>query len=102
MLTLVFGNKSKEDAIALRDLFSTGVKGIPGFIENEILITSQLSKPDGTMHEDGESEYTVCGKTYKHVVLIMLSSDNQSEETPEIEFVIDNPDEYNYLIKTLT
>ena len=101
MLTLVFSNKSKEDAINLRDLFCSSVKGIPGFIENEILITSQLSKPDGTMYEDGESEYTVCGKLYKHVVMVTLASDNQPEETPEIEFGIDNPDGYDYLVKTL-
>ena len=101
MLTLIFGNKSKEDALALRDLFCSGVVGIPGYIENEIIITSQLCKSDGTMYEDGESEYTICGKTYKHVVMVSLTSDNQSEETPEIEFGIDNPDSYLYLIKSL-
>ena len=101
MLTLIFGNKSKKDALALRDLFCSGVAGIPGYIENEIIITSQLSKPDGTMYEDGESEYTVCGKTYKHVVMVSLTSDNQSEETPEIEFGINNPDSYLYSIQNL-
>ena len=101
MLTLVFGNKSKEDALAMRDLFCSGTVGIPGYIENEIQITSQLSKSDGTMFEDGESEYTVCGKTYKHVVMISLASDNQTEETPEIEFGIEPSDKYLYLVKTL-
>ena len=88
MLTLVFGNKSKEDALAMRDLFCSSVKGIPGYIENEILITSQLTKSDGTMFEDGESEYNVCGKDYKHVVMVCLSSDNQSDGTPEFDFGI--------------
>ena len=101
MLTLIFGNKSKEDALALRDLFYSGVVGIPGYIENEIIITSQLSKSDGTMYEDGESEYTVCGKDYKHVVMVCLSSDNQPDGTPEIEFGIDNPDSYLYSIQNL-
>ena len=49
MLTLIFGNKSKEDALAMRDLFCSSVVGIPGYIDNEILITSQLTKSDGTM-----------------------------------------------------
>ena len=52
MLTLIFGNKSKEDALAMRDLFCSSVKGIPGYIENEILITSQLTKSDGTPEFD--------------------------------------------------
>ena len=93
MLTLIFGNKSKEDALAMRDLFCSSVVGIPGYIDNEILITSQLTKSDGTMFEDGESEYTVCGKTYKHVVMVCLSSDNQPDGTPEFDFGIDCSDQ---------
>ena len=93
MLTLIFGNKSKEDALAMRDLFCSSVVGIPGYIENEILITSQLSKPDGSMFEDGESEYTVSGKDYKHVVMVCLASNNQPEGTPEFDFGIDCSDQ---------
>ena len=93
MLTLIFGNKSKEDALAMRDLFCSSVKGIPGYIENEILITSQLTKSDGTKFEDGESEYNVCGEDYKHVVMVCLSSDNQPDGTPEFDFGIDCSDQ---------
>ena len=93
MLTLIFGNKSKEDALAMRDLFCSSVKGITGYIENEILITSQLTKSDGTIFEDGESEYNVCGKDYKHVVMVCLSSDNQPDGTLEFDFGIDCSDQ---------
>lgn len=93
MLTLIFGNKSKEDALAMRDLFCSSAKGIPGYIENEILITSQLTKSDGTTFEDGESEYTVRGKIYKHVVMVCLASGNQPDETPEFDFGIDCSDQ---------
>ena len=105
MLTLIFGNKSKEDALAMRDLFRSSVTEIPGFVENEILITSQLVKPDGTMFEDGESEYNVCGKDYKHVVKVCLSSNNQPDGTPEFDFGIDCLDQdmtkYLDLLKNL-
>lgn len=105
MLTLIFGNKSKEDALAMRDLFCSSAVGIPGYIDNEILITSQLSKPVGTLFEDGESEYTVNGKEYKHVVMVCLASDNQPEGTPEFVFGIDCSDQdmtkYLDLIKNL-
>lgn len=93
MLTLIFGNKSKEDALAMRDLFYSSVVGIPGYIENEILIESQLTKSDGTLFEDGESEYNVNGKNYKHVVVVRLYSYNQPEGTPEFDFGIDCSDQ---------
>lgn len=94
MLTLIFGNKSKEDALAMRDLFYSSVVGIPGYIENEIQIGSQLTKSDdGTLFEDGESEYNVNGKIYKHVVMVRLFSYNQPEGTPEFDFGIDCSDQ---------
>ena len=42
MLTFVFGNLTKSNALAMRDVFCSSLVGIPGFIENEIMVSSAL------------------------------------------------------------
>ena len=41
MLTLVFESASKEKALKLRDFLCEALVGIPGFINNEIVVNTQ-------------------------------------------------------------
>lgn len=43
MLTLIFENASKEKALKLRDDLCESLVGIPGFIDNEIIVNTQIS-----------------------------------------------------------
>jgi hypothetical protein len=93
MLTLVFGNKTKEDALAMRDLFCSSLVGIPGFIENEIMVSSSLVDKEGNTYPDGESIYeSDDGTVYEHAVMLSLASDNQPEGTPDFVFTINCAD----------
>lgn len=88
MLTFVFGNLTKSNALAMRDVFCSSLVGIPGFIENEIMVSSALVDKNGNTYPDGESIYEQDGFVYKHVVMVTLSSDNQPAGTPEFVFCI--------------
>ena len=100
MLTFVFGNKSKEDAFAMRDLFCSALVGIPGFIENEIMVSSVIYDDKGNEYPDGEGIYK-CGDgvIYEHAVMVTLQSDNQPEETPD--FVLGVNSKCNSLVSYL-
>ena len=76
MLTFVFGNKTKEDALAARDLFC-----------------SSLVDKEGNTYPDGESIYeSDDGTVYEHAVMLSLASDNQPEGTPDFVFTINCAD----------
>lgn len=91
MLTFVFGNKSKEDALAMRDLFCSALVGIPGFIENEIMVSSVIHDDEGNEYPDGEGIYKYDDDTiYEHVVMVTLQSDNQQEGTPDFVFGVNS------------
>lgn len=93
MLTLVFGNKTKEDALAMRDLLCSSLVGIPGFIENEIMVSSNLVDKEGNIYPDGESVYeSDDGTVYEHAVMLSLASDNQPEGTSNFVFCINCAD----------
>ncbi len=100
MLTFVFGNKSKEDAFAMRDLFSSALVGIPGFIENEIMVSSIIHDNEGNEYPDGEGIYDCDGVIYNHVVMVTLQSDNQPNGTPEFVFGVNS--ESNNMVSYLS
>ena len=72
MLTFVFGNKSKEDAFAMRDLFCSALVGIPGFIENEIMVSSVIYDDEGNEYPDGEGIYKWQNRMSWHLYIMVF------------------------------
>ena len=75
MLKLLFENKSQEEALKMRDMICNSLKGIPGFINNEIIVCSQSFDPDTNKPscEDGNMEIITEGYRLNHVVEIFIS-----------------------------
>ena len=46
MLKLLFENESQEEALKMRDIICNSLKGIPGFINNDIMVCSQSFDPN--------------------------------------------------------
>lgn len=88
MLTIVFDNPSKEEALKMRDMMCTSLVGVPGFIENDIIVNTQDIDKDTKkpLNEDGE---LVCvepetGKEYKHCVRLIINSTNQKDDVQDV------------------
>ena len=75
MLKLLFENDSQEEALNMRDMICNSLKGIPGFINNEITVCSQSFDPDTNEPscEDGNMEIIADGYRLRHVVEIVIS-----------------------------
>ena len=85
MVRFVIVNKTKEKALEMRDHVCASLVGIPGFVNNDIVVSSQLVDSSGNpTSEDGDMEWD--GE--KHCVLLTLDSPNQSDKTPNMEFRI--------------
>ena len=85
MLRIVIVNETKEKALEMRDRVCSSLVGIPGFVNNEIVVSSQALDSSGNPTcEDGDMEWD--GE--KHCVLITLGSPNQPDDVPNMEFKI--------------
>lgn len=83
MLTLVFENASNEKALKLRDHLCEALVGIPGFIDNEIVVNTQdvdnITKEP--LNEEGDLIVVDNdGEKHEHCVRLMIASDKQSEK----------------------
>ena len=87
MLKLLFENESQEEALKMRDMICNSLKGIPGFINNEITVCSQSFDLDTNKPscEDGNMEIVDEGYRLQHVVEIFISGgENDSGVTHTI------------------
>lgn len=85
MVRFVIVNETKEKALEMRDHVCASLVGIPGFVNNDIVVSSQIVDSSGNPTcEDGDMEWD--GE--KHCVLLTLDSQNQSDKTPDMEFRI--------------
>ena len=85
MLRFVIANETKEKALEMRDRVCASLVGNPGFVNNDIVVSSQTLDSSGNPTcDDGDMEWD--GE--KHCVLITLDSPNQPDDTPTTEFKI--------------
>ena len=85
MLRFVIVNETKEKALEMRDRVCSSLVGNPGFVNNDIVVSSQTLDSSGNPTcDDGDMEWD--GE--KHCVLITLDSPNQPKNTPTTEFKI--------------
>lgn len=83
MLTLVFENDTKEQALKLRDFLCEALVGIPGFIDNEIVVNTQDIDNNTKEPLNEEGDLVVIdddGEEHKHCVRLMIDSDKQPKE----------------------
>lgn len=83
MLTLVFENTSKEKALKLRDFLCEALVGIPGFIDNEIIVNTQDLDSNTKEPLNEEGDLVVIdddGEKHEHCVRLMIDSDKQPKE----------------------
>ncbi len=83
MLTLVFENATKEKALKLRDFLCEALVGIPGFIDNEIVVNTQDIDNDTKEPLNEEGDLVVIdddGEEHRHCVRLMIDSDKQPAE----------------------
>lgn len=93
MLTLIFENASKEKALKLRDDLCESLVGIPGFIDNEIIINTYDLDNNTKEPLNEEGELIVIdndGETHKHCVRLMIDSDNQPDGVVNHTMFIDS------------
>ena len=83
MLTLVFENDSKEQALKLRDFLCEALVGIPGYIENEIIVNTQDINDTTKEPLNEEGDLVVIdedGEKHHHCIRLMIDSDKQPKE----------------------
>ena len=82
MLRFVIVNETKEKALEMRDRVCSSLVGNPGFVNNNIVVSSQTLDSSGNPTcDDGDMEWD----GGKHCVLITLDSPNQPKNTPTTE-----------------
>ena len=84
-LTIVFGHETKEEALRLRDELCNALVGIPGFINNEIIVNTQDIDKETLQPLNEEGDMVVVdkdGEKYEHCVRLIIDSDKQSREIP--------------------
>ena len=89
MVTFVFENDSKEKALKFRDQMHEHLKGIPAYIDNQVILTSGTPK-----YEDGEMEVEYDGHVGKHCIMVTISDPNSKDTKDLINFfhIVDNHD----------
>lgn len=89
MVTFVFENDSKEKALKFRDQMHENLKGIPAYIDNQVILTSGTPK-----YEDGEMEFEYNGHVGKHCIMVTISDPNSKDTEDLINFfhIVDNHD----------
>ena len=85
MLRIVISNESKEKALEMRDRVCASLVGIPGFVNNEIVVSSQVLDSSGNpLCEDGDMEWG--GE--KHCVVVTIGSPDQPDNVEDTEIKI--------------
>jgi hypothetical protein len=84
-LTIVFGHETKEKALKLRDDLCNALVGIPGFVNNEIVVNTQDIDRETMQPLNEECDMVVVdkdGEKHEHCVKLIIDSDKQSPEIP--------------------
>ena len=81
MITFVFENDSKEKALKFRDQMCENLKGIPAYIDNQVMVIS-----DTPEYEDGEIEFEFNGHVGKHCILVTISDPKSKDDKELIKF----------------
>ena len=84
-LTIVFEHGTKEEALKLRDDLCNALVGIPGFVNNEIIVNTQDIDKETLQPLNEEGDMVVVdkdGEKHEHCVRLIIDSDKQSHEIP--------------------
>ena len=84
-LTIVFDHETKEKALKLRDDLCNALVGIPGFVNNEIIVNTQDIDKETLQPLNEEGDMVVVdkdNKKHEHCVNLIIDSDKQSHEIP--------------------
>ena len=84
-LTIVFDHETKEKALKLRDELCNALVGIPGFVNNEIIVNTQDIDKETLQPLNEEGDMVVVdkdGEKHEHCVRLIIDSDKQSREIP--------------------
>ena len=84
-LTIVFDHETKEKALKLRDELCNALVGIPGFVNNEIIVNTQDIDKETLQPLNEEGDMVVVdkdGEKHEHCVRLIIDSDKQLSEIP--------------------
>ena len=84
-LTIVFDHETKEKALKLRNDLCNALVGIPGFVNNEIIVNTQDIDKETLQPLNKEGDMVVVdkdGEKHEHCVKLIIDSDKQSHEIP--------------------
>ena len=84
-LTIVFDHETKEIALKLRDDLCNALVGIPGFVNNEIIVNTQDIDKETLQPLNEEGNMVIVdkdGEKHEHCVRLIIDSDEQSHEIP--------------------
>lgn len=84
-LTIVFDHETKEKALKLRDDLCNALVGIPGFVNNEIIVNTQDIDKETLQPLNEEGNMVIVdkdGEKHEHCVRLIINSDKQSHEIP--------------------
>ena len=84
-LTIVFDHETKAKALKLRDDLCNALVGIPGFVNNEIVVNTQDIDKETLQPLNEEGDTVVVdkdGEKHEHCVRLIIDSDKQSHEIP--------------------
>ena len=84
-LTIVFDHETKEKALKLRDDLCNALVGIPGFVNNEIIVNTQDIDKETLQPLNEEGNMVIVDKDdekHEHCVRLIIDSDKQSHEIP--------------------
>lgn len=82
MLQIIFPNKSKEEALKLRDNLCECLKGIPAFIDNDIIVNAQDVNPETKAPLNEEGDLTCVDSNeelHEHCIRLVISSDKEKD-----------------------
>lgn len=84
-LTIVFEHNTKEGALKMRDILCNALVGIPGFVNNEIVVNTQDIDKETMQPLNEEGDMVVVdddGEKHEHCVRLIIDSDKQPREIP--------------------
>lgn len=84
-LTIVFDHETKEKALKLSDDLCNALVGIPGFVNDEIIVNTQDIDQETLQPLNEEGDMVVVdkdGEKHEHCVRLIIDSDKQPSEIP--------------------
>lgn len=91
MLTIVFDHDSKEEALSFRDKLCSALVGVPGFVNNDIIVNTQDIDKESLQPLNEEGNLVVTDKDgikYEHCVRLVINSPEQPKDALEYELFL--------------